>query len=75
MVGAPFDGIGGNRTGSVHVYKEVSENNWQLLGDKITSVDGRDGDLFGVSVDINEANTIVVGSMVGRPRLQCLYFD
>ena len=64
MVGAPFDGSGDSQTGSVSVYKEVSENKWQLLDSKITPVDGSAGDQFGVSVDIDEESTIVIGSSV-----------
>ncbi|KAL7519364.1 hypothetical protein ACHAWX_004128, partial [Stephanocyclus meneghinianus] len=62
VVGAPFDGTGGSQTGSVSVYKEVSENKWELLDSKITPVDGSAGDQFGVSVDIDDESTIVIGS-------------
>lgn len=64
VVGAPFDGTGGSQTGSVSVYKEVSENKWELLDSKITPVDGSAGDQFGVSVDIDDESTIVIGSSV-----------
>jgi len=46
------------------VYKEVEENKWELIGDKITPADGIDGDLFGFSVDIDKS-TLVIGSRVG----------
>lgn len=63
MVGAPFDGDG-SLTGSVFVYKEVGDDEWELLGSKIIPVDGADGDLFGFSVDIDKNSTILIGSRV-----------
>lgn len=59
VVGAPFDEIG-----SVFVYKEVSDNKWELLGDKITPPDGVELDMFGYSVDVDQDSTLVVGSAV-----------
>jgi hypothetical protein len=62
-VGAPFDGEGSSRTGSVFVYKEVSENVWELQNDKITPEDGVKDGAFGISVDIDK-ESLVVGSRV-----------
>eukprot|EP00804_Cyclotella_cryptica_P000057 CCRYP_013743-RA/>CCRYP_013743-RA protein AED:0.16 eAED:0.16 QI:2268/1/1/1/0.69/0.66/27/153/931 len=62
VVGAPFDGTGSSQTGSVSVYKEVSENKWELFDSKIIPLDGSAGDQFGVSVDIDEESTIVIGA-------------
>jgi hypothetical protein len=64
VVGAPFDNEGGLQTGSVFVYKEVSEDDWQSLGNKITPTDGEDDDAFGYSVGIDEVSTILIGSKV-----------
>lgn len=61
-VGAPFDGEGSSRTGSVFVYKEVSENVWELQND-ITPEDGVKDGAFGFSVDIDK-ESLVVGSRV-----------
>ena len=69
VVGAPFDGTGGSQTGSVSVYKEVTENKWELFDSKISPVDGSAGDQFGVSVDIDEESTIVIGSSVSTLRV------
>lgn len=66
VVGAPFDESGGSMTGSVFVYHEVSENKWELVGDKITPEDGVDGDAFGYSVDIDDNYTVVIGSKVSE---------
>lgn len=63
-MGAPFDGTGGSQTGSVFVYKEVSENKWDLFDRKITPLGGKAGDQFGVSVDIDDESTIAIGSSV-----------
>lgn len=64
VVGAPFDESGSSMTGSVFVYREVSENKWEMVGNKITPEDGVDGDTFGYSVDIDEHSTLVIGSKV-----------
>jgi hypothetical protein len=72
VVGAPFDGTGSSQTGSVFVYKEVSNNTWELFGDKITPLDGLGGDAFGFSVDIDDSSTVVIGSRVSsQERDQC----
>lgn len=65
-VGAPFDGEDGTDTGSVFLYKEESENNWELQGDKITPADGVDEDLFGFSVDLDNDSTLLIGSRVSH---------
>jgi len=62
IVGAPFDGA--SQTGSVLVYSEVSENNWELLDSKIVGNDSSDGDQFGISVDVDDLGTFVIGSNV-----------
>lgn len=54
----------GAQTGSVFVYQEVSENDWQMLGDKITPADGINEDLFGFSVDLDDDSTLLIGSRV-----------
>ena len=74
MVGAPFDVIGSTQTGSVSVYKEVSENKWELFDGKIAPVDGRAGDQFGVSVDADES-TIVIGSSVSALLHETIVFS
>lgn len=63
VVGAPFDGEGSS-TGSVFVYKEVSEDKWELQGNKITLQEGLQGDAFGYSVDIDEESTLAIGVRV-----------
>ena len=63
FVGAPFDGQEGSQLGTVSVYKEVSDNSWELFN-KITSTDGEDRDRFGVSLDIDDMSTFVVGANV-----------
>lgn len=63
VVGAPFDRA---RAGSVYVYKEVSEDEWVIQGEKIIAQDSEDNDEFGSSVDIDEASRIVVGAFVSR---------
>ena len=67
VVGAPFDEEG-NSTGSVFVYKEVSEDVWELQGDKLTLQEGLEGDAFGFSVDIDEESTLAVGVRVSSCR-------
>lgn len=62
-VGAPFDESGGSKTGSVSIYTEVSKDSWSLL-DKITPSDASAGDQFGVSLDIDDSSTFVIGSNV-----------
>lgn len=65
FVGAPFDVSGGSQSGSVSIYREVSDDNWELFeGNKISPGDGDDGDQFGVSLDIDDSSTFVVGSNV-----------
>lgn len=64
VVGAPDDSEGSSRTGSVYVYKEKSEDEWVLQGEKIVAEDGDDGDGFGSSVGIDEAARIVIGANV-----------
>ena len=61
VVGAPFD-----EGGSVFVYKEIKENTWELLGDKIVAANGTQNDEFGYSVDINEDSMLVIGSRVSN---------
>ena len=63
FVGAPFDGLEGSQLGTVSIYKEVSDDSWELF-DKFTSTDGNDGDRFGVSLDIDDSPTFVVGANV-----------
>lgn len=69
-MGAPFDSDDSLETGSVFVYKEVNEDEWELLGSKIIPADGIDGGLFGFSVDIDEDSTIVIGSRVSSQVLE-----
>jgi hypothetical protein len=64
VVGAPFDSEDGLQTGSVFVYKEVEQNKWDLVGQKVTPTNGLGGDAFGYSVDIDEKSLLVVGSRV-----------
>ncbi len=66
VVGAPYDGAGSSQTGSVYIYREVSENNWQLVDGKVVPFDGNAGAQFGYSVDIDANSTIVVGARVSR---------
>ena len=66
VVGAPYDGDGSSQTGAVYVYREVSENNWQLVDGRVVPFDGNDGAQFGYSVDIDADSTIVVGARVSR---------
>lgn len=67
MVGAPYDGAGSSQTGSVYIYREVSENNWQLVERvKPPDVNGQ----FGYSVDIDANSTIVVGAWVSGKSCQ-----
>lgn len=62
-VGAPFDESGGSKTGSVSIYTEVSNDSWSLL-DRITPSDGNAGDQFGVSLDVDDSSTFIIGSNV-----------
>lgn len=64
MIGAPFDGEGDSSTGSVFVYKETSEDKWELQGAKITPQDGLQGDAFGFSVDVDKDSNLVIGARV-----------
>lgn len=65
FVGAPFDVSGGSQSGSVSIYREVSDDNWELFeGNKVSPGDGNDGDQFGVSLDIDDSSTFVIGSNV-----------
>ena len=66
-VGAPFDASGGSQTGSVSVYTEVSDDNWELL-DKFTPSDSQAGDRFGISLDVDDSSTFAVGSNVSFVR-------
>ena len=60
VVGAPHEGEGNGKVGALFLYKEVSTNNWDLF-DKVTPEDGKAGDLYGFSVDIDDS-TVVVGA-------------
>lgn len=46
------------------MYREVTENEWELLGNKIIPADGDLGYLFGSSVDIDEESMVAIGSKV-----------
>jgi len=59
-VGAPNEGLGAEKYGAVLVYERAAGNTW-TLAEKLIPMDGRQGDLFGFSVAIDEP-TIVVGS-------------
>lgn len=70
IVGAPFDGGRGSQTGSVYVYKEASKDKWELFDRKIVPTDGKNGDQFGISLDIDELSTLVIGSNVSHLNLR-----
>lgn len=64
-MGAPYDDDeNDSQTGSVFVFKEVSQNKWELQGDKIIPNDAAGGEFFGESVDIDEESRIVIGAGV-----------
>ena len=67
VVGAPYDSDAEFESGlgSVFVYMEVKDNEWELVGDKITSGGNSQTltPIFGYSVDIDEESRIVIGEL------------
>lgn len=62
VVGAPNEVTGGGKTGEALIFKETSNNNWELF-DRVAGGDSGAGDLFGFSVAIDESDsTVVVGA-------------
>lgn len=59
IIGAPRNDVSGKDSGAAYIYKRVNDN-WRYQT-KITASDGAAGDLFGISLAIDET-TIIVGA-------------